>query len=132
MLWVTFTQIAPQPAGKTVEHCLLIGELPLDLAAYGVMLRYVARFRPAIASTQSEAMVARNVTLIGGEQALPRKIQDALLKSGSRVERLSGPGLAAQLQKRIDAGQPFASSAAGEAKRHPDSSPSPVLSGQDF
>ncbi len=132
VLWVTFTQIAPQPVGKTVEHCLLIGELPLDLAAYRVMLRYVARFRPAIVSTQSEAMVARNVTLIGGEQALPRKIQDALVKSGCRVERLSGPGLAAQLQKRIDAGQAFAGSAAVEAKRHSDSSPSPVRSGQDF
>ncbi len=132
VLWVTFTQIAPQPPGKTVEHCLLISELPADAATYVVMLRYVARFRPAIAATQGEAMAARNVTLIGSESALPRAVEDALVKSGSRVERLAGPGLAGQLQKRIDADQPFPNPTSSDSGLPPRRPPSPVLSGQDF
>jgi len=52
----------------------------------------VKKHQPTIGFSVAEAMLAANVTLIGGEQSFSKAVVNQLTESGCSVDRISGDG----------------------------------------
>ncbi len=112
VVWVTFHQEQapapePTPAPTIDAHYLLIGALPRDRRTVLALLRYVSRFGPVVGEAAEEAAAYRYVTLLGDKRSIPEVQEERLRAAGCRVERLAGPDVAAVLEARLEAGQPF-------------------------
>jgi hypothetical protein len=120
VVWVTFRQEqapapaptpepAPEPTPEpTLEaHYLLVGALPRDRRTLLALLRYVGRFGPVVGEAAEEAAAYRHVTLLGDTKSIPAAQEARLRAAGCRVERLAGADVAAILEARLEAGQPF-------------------------
>ncbi|HEY53383.1 MAG TPA: carboxypeptidase regulatory-like domain-containing protein, partial [Caldilineae bacterium] len=96
IVWVTFekgerreaTAASAAVAEKRSEHCLLVGAMPWEREEYLLLLRYVARFRPAIVESISEAENARRVTILGSELTVSAADEARLIAAGCAVERI--------------------------------------------
>ncbi len=97
---------SPQPPEKTLDHYMLVGDLTVEEDVLVAAMRYAARFQPEVGTDPARAQQARHVTLLGDTQAIPEAVAQSLQAAGAEVDRISGD-LAAELTRRVEAGQPW-------------------------
>ncbi len=93
-------------AGKTIEHYLFAGSTARSKEDFLAILRYAARFRPAVGSDEAEARQARHVTILGGASAVSAMTEQGLRLSGCQVQRIEGD-YAVQFGKYLEEGRPY-------------------------
>ncbi len=77
-----------------IEHYLLLPTYEWGVADWhlDVIRPFVKKYKPAIGFSLEEALMAKQVTVIGNSQVFPEEELDALRQSGCQVERISGDG----------------------------------------
>ena len=98
-----FDEPHPAQVNYPIEHYLL-----LPLYEWGVVewhldaIRpYILRHQPTIGFNLAEAMLARHVTLLGGEQTFPAEDIERLRQAGCAVELVSGDGTSIATQMAV-------------------------------
>jgi hypothetical protein len=98
-----FDEPVTEPVKHPIEHYLL-----LPLYDWGVVewhldaIRpYILRHQPTIGFNLSEAMLARHVTVLGGEQTFPTEEIERLHQAGCTVELVSGDGTSIATQMAV-------------------------------
>jgi hypothetical protein len=91
---------------KTRDHYLLVGSLARSKEDFLAVLRYVARFQPAVGGDEAEARQARHVTILGGANAISAVVEQGLRLSGCQVQRIESD-YAARLGRLINEGRPY-------------------------
>lgn len=90
--------------GHPIEHYLLLPVYEWGIADFHLEVTrpFIQKYRPTVGFSIQEAALARQVTVIGGEQTFPDKLLEDLRASGSIVDRISGDGtsIATQLSER--------------------------------
>lgn len=90
------------PGLHPIEHYLLLPQVSQGLSDWHLdaIRPFIRRRQPTLGFSPSEALLARNVTVLG--DAVPEETLDQLRQSGCRVERISGDGttLATTLAER--------------------------------
>ena len=97
-----------QPYGRysshPINHYLLLPLYDWGVAEYHLEVTrpFIQKHHPTIGFSIQEAALARNVTVIGGEQTFPEELLSQLRAGGSIVERITGDGIsiATQLAER--------------------------------
>ncbi len=111
VLWVIFSPEGGEgetpPPPKTIDHYVLVGGLPTDKSSFIAALAYVARFRPALGYSISEAMRARHVSIWGSELTVSAEDAQRLQEAGCQVERILPAELGSTLQHRLDINLPY-------------------------
>lgn len=92
--------------GKALDHYMLVGSIARSKDDFLAILRYVARFRPAVGSDDAEARQARHVTILGGVAAVSAMVEQGLRLSGCQVQRIEAD-FAVNLGKLLDENRPY-------------------------
>lgn len=92
---------------KTLDHYLFVGAMARSREDYLAVLRYVARFSPAVGSDEAEARQARHVTILGGLSAVSAMVEQGLRLTGCQVQRIEAD-FALHLGRLLDENRPYA------------------------
>jgi hypothetical protein len=78
------------PQSKSLDHYLLMAvpQGASDIFQWASIGEYAIAERAAVGFSPGEARLARKVTLIGDEQAIPKSVEDTLRRAGCTVERM--------------------------------------------
>ncbi len=93
LLFERIEQIQQGAGLKSVRHYLLFWQREGGSAAHEefmAALPYVSRFRPTVGFSVDEARSAEFVTIVGSEAGISAVVEQALVASGCRVERVAG------------------------------------------
>ena len=79
---------------RPIEHYLLLPSAASGVSDWHleVIRPYVKKYKPTIGFSLKEAVLAKNVTVIGNQDSFPEEILERLRASGCNVERISGDG----------------------------------------
>jgi hypothetical protein len=98
-----FDEPIVEEVSHPIEHYLL-----LPLYDWGVIewhldaIRpYILRHQPTVGFNLSEAILAKHVTVLGGEQTFPTEEIDRLHQAGCNVELVSGDGTSIATQMAV-------------------------------
>ncbi len=82
---------APRKGFKPLYHYVLFWQDQQGWASeeWEAIKNYIARFRPACGFSVQEALQARYVTIIGGEDKIGNEAEELLRRSGCKVERIT-------------------------------------------
>lgn len=98
------TPVVGESTFHPINHYLLLPTYEWGVADWhlDVIKPFVKKHKPVIGFSMKEALVARQVTVIGNPQVFPEEDLDALRQNGCLVERISGDGtsIATQLSER--------------------------------
>jgi hypothetical protein len=92
--------------GKLFDHYLMVGGVARTKDDFLTILRYVARFRPAVGSDETEARQARHVTILGGTSSVSALTEQGLRMSGCHVQRIDS-NYAENLGKLLGEGRAY-------------------------
>ncbi len=86
-------EVAADPS-HPIEHYLLLPTYEWGISDWHLdaIKPFVKKHQPTIGFSIAEAMLAANVTLIGGEQSFSRSVVNQLTEAGCSVDRISGDG----------------------------------------
>jgi hypothetical protein len=89
----TIPQSKSIPGHHPIEHYLLLPQVSQGLSDWHLdaIRPFLRRRQPTLGFSPSEALLARNVTVIG--DTVPEETLDHLRQSGCRVERINGDGM---------------------------------------
>lgn len=94
LLFERAEQIQQGTGLKTVRHYLLFWNRDEGSQSgrddFVNAMGYIARFQPTVGFSAEEARSAEYVTIVGGEAGVSAVTEQALLNSGSKVERIAG------------------------------------------
>ena len=95
----------PKPdSGHPIRHYLLLPKYEWGIADWHleVIKPFVLKHQPTVGFSLEEAMLAGEVTVVGGEQSFPEEALAHLREVGCRVDRITGDGtsIATQLAER--------------------------------
>ena len=79
---------------RPIEHYLLLPSTTSGVSDWHleIIQPFVKKYKPTIGFSLKEAVLAKNVTVIGNQDSFPEEILDRLRASGCNVERISGDG----------------------------------------
>ena len=79
---------------RPIEHYLLLPSTAAGVSDWHleVIRPFVIKHKPTIGFSLKEAVLAKNVTVIGNQDSFPEEILERLRASGCNVERISGDG----------------------------------------
>jgi hypothetical protein len=92
--------------GKALNHYLLVGSPARSKDDFVAVVRYAARFQPAVGSDEAEARKARHVTILGGTSAISALVEQGLRLAGCQVQRIESE-YAVKLGKLMDGGRAY-------------------------
>ncbi len=87
-----------------IDHYLLLPQYEWGIAEFHLNASrpFVQKYHPTLGFSIQEAMLAKKVTVVGGESEFPEELLEKLCQNGAEVERISGDGtsIATQLAER--------------------------------
>ena len=94
LLFERIEQIQAGVGLKSIRHYMLFWQRehpgPMARQDFVNAINYVARFRPALGFSVSDAKNAEYVTIVGNESGIDANTEQVLLKDGCKVERIAG------------------------------------------
>lgn len=94
---------APRQSFKPLYHYMLFWQTQDAWASeeWEAAKNYIARFRPTCGFSIHDALQARYVTIVGGEEKISKDVEELLKRSGCKVERIVYTDIAS-LKKLLD------------------------------
>lgn len=87
-----------------IEHYLLLPQYEWGIADFHLDAArpFILKHHPTVGFSIQEALLARKITVVGGESSFPEELLDQMRLNGSIVDRISGDGtsIATQLAER--------------------------------
>jgi len=99
-------------ASQPIDHYLLAGSPDREQTRVDLLLLqpFILTFAPTCGFHESEALHAKQVTIVGGTDAISEETEQNLVAAGCQIQRLAGNSsekLMALIRARIEAGHPF-------------------------
>jgi hypothetical protein len=87
-----------------IDHYLLLPQYEWGIADFHLNASrpFMQKYHPTLGFSIQEALLAKKVTVVGGESDFPEEILEKMRQNGAEVERISGDGtsIATQLAER--------------------------------